>query len=148
MISFIPLKLEYMWYFLILILKQAFRVFMLWNSPKIDETIFLLWELGVATLIIKITPCKRIYIFAIVTYSYVYIFCFLVRFILLTTPAVVFHQIHRHQLDHPHLSQVGFCFIDYLITWMGQATWKYLKFVFSTKSNKNSWKKFRFGEIM
>lgn len=40
MISFIPLKLEYMWYFLILILKQAFRVFMLWNSPKIDEAIF------------------------------------------------------------------------------------------------------------
>ncbi|KAB1277241.1 Transcription factor 12 [Camelus dromedarius] len=30
------------------------------------------------------------------------------RFILLTTPAVVFRQIHQHQLDHPHLSQVGF----------------------------------------
>lgn len=27
-------------------------------------------------------------------------------FILLTIPAVVFHQTHQHQLDHPHLSQV------------------------------------------
>lgn len=73
--------------------------------------VFSLWALEWVSSVTKIAetaPWMDLYFCCYLTHVYL---IFLIRFILLTIQAVVFHQTHQHQWDPLHLLQVSFSFI-------------------------------------